>query len=407
MLYNKHQVDEKALEQQSIILKQQIRHFEKNLDNQLIFEGNHYPTSVATKGQPPRSESSRDHIGSKASVASEESVEKPPYKQSVRPSTSLVPSLRLKTEDNKKTAFSTGINSTKSVSAFAPLKLSAKNNTHLEPLGSSTALPVTAALAAPFEPRRSDQAPSVHLATASEPERNGSERCGSMRHGTHRRAEHLPPWSSETPMIAGPLPYLVGYLPQGMSAGTARESDYMYTRPLTEDELRARHMYWGKTPRHLQKGLPKFDGKDFYPPSPTKGRSSDRETSSTYSSRRLPVGDVALDYGLDKATAESELFRSLEQRIPRATRGILGAQTQSEAVARSSRETEDTTASAAGYQRYGSCFTRVGAHDSFEDRSDVNVDVSSASLPDKSSSDEAEDDKDLLFKGRKASQPVQ
>jgi hypothetical protein len=45
-------------------------------------------------------------------------------------------------------------------------------------------------------------------------------------------------------------------------------------------------------------------------------------------------------------------------------------------------------------------------HGFSEDGLDVNVDASTASLPDKSSSDEAEDDKDLIFKGRKASQPV-
>src|SRR5687768_6896196 len=147
----------------------------------------------------------------------------------------------------------------------------------------------------------------------------------------------------------------------------ARDTDYAYTRSLTEDELRARHMYWGKTPRHLQKGLPKFDGKDFYPPSPTKGRSADRSTSSTSSNRRLPVGNAPLDYGLSSVKVEADLFRSLEHAAPRATRGPLGIPTQSEAIARSSRGTDDTSASVAGYQRAGSCATRVGAPNSSVD----------------------------------------
>lgn len=70
--------------------------------------------------------------------------------------------------------------------------------------------------------------------------------------------------SSET------VPYLIGTLPTGVSAQAANANDLVYSRPLTDDELRARYLYWGKAPRSVQSGLPKFDGKDFYPPSPVK-----------------------------------------------------------------------------------------------------------------------------------------
>ena len=66
------------------------------------------------------------------------------------------------------------------------------------------------------------------------------------------------------------VPYLVGTLPQGVQASFAKPTDFVYSRPLTDDELRARYLYWGKAPRFVQSGLPKFDGKDFYPPSPVK-----------------------------------------------------------------------------------------------------------------------------------------
>ncbi|CAL3962689.1 unnamed protein product [Diplocarpon coronariae] len=66
------------------------------------------------------------------------------------------------------------------------------------------------------------------------------------------------------------VPYLVGVLPTGLSAQTAHATDLVYDRPLTDDEVRARYLYWGKAPRSVQSGLPKFDGKDFYPPSPVK-----------------------------------------------------------------------------------------------------------------------------------------
>jgi hypothetical protein len=76
------------------------------------------------------------------------------------------------------------------------------------------------------------------------------------------------------PNISGhAVPYLVGVLPQGISTIGANSSDLVYPRPLTEEELRARHLYWGKASASAQKGLPKFDGKDFYPPSPIKQHS--------------------------------------------------------------------------------------------------------------------------------------
>jgi hypothetical protein len=66
------------------------------------------------------------------------------------------------------------------------------------------------------------------------------------------------------------VPYLVGTLPHGIHASLAKSTDFLYSRPLTDEEVRARHLYWGKAPRSVQSGLPKFDGKDFYPPSPVK-----------------------------------------------------------------------------------------------------------------------------------------
>jgi len=75
-----------------------------------------------------------------------------------------------------------------------------------------------------------------------------------------------------SPSIISPnaVPYLVGTIPHGIPASQAKSTDLIYSRPLTDDEIRARYLYWGKAPRSVQSGLPKFDGKDFYPPSPIK-----------------------------------------------------------------------------------------------------------------------------------------
>lgn len=66
------------------------------------------------------------------------------------------------------------------------------------------------------------------------------------------------------------VPYLLGFSPRGPGYERSGPSEIIYPRALTEDEIRARHLYWGKAPAEVKKGLPKFDGKDFYPASPEK-----------------------------------------------------------------------------------------------------------------------------------------
>jgi hypothetical protein len=73
-----------------------------------------------------------------------------------------------------------------------------------------------------------------------------------------------------SPAAGGVNPYLMGYPPPGMTANNIKSADMVYSRELTREELQAREIYWGKAPQALLKGLPKFDGKDFYAPSPEK-----------------------------------------------------------------------------------------------------------------------------------------
>ncbi|KFX95209.1 hypothetical protein O988_05911 [Pseudogymnoascus sp. VKM F-3808] len=83
------------------------------------------------------------------------------------------------------------------------------------------------------------------------------------------------PASHHTPGI----PYLMGFPPPGVPWKEARSHELIYTRPLTPEEVRARHLYWGNASKESLKGLPKFDGQNFYPPSPQK-------------SSALPVGQA-------------------------------------------------------------------------------------------------------------------
>lgn len=69
-------------------------------------------------------------------------------------------------------------------------------------------------------------------------------------------------------------PYLVGSLAPGTVSRDMGSRTFVYPRELNIEEIRARHLYWGQAPQSAMKGLPRFDGKDFYPPSPSKVRGS-------------------------------------------------------------------------------------------------------------------------------------
>ncbi|ERT00171.1 hypothetical protein HMPREF1624_03540 [Sporothrix schenckii ATCC 58251] len=90
-------------------------------------------------------------------------------------------------------------------------------------------------------------------------------------------------------------PYLVGTLPAGIDPQHARDSDYVYERELTHDETRSRYLFWGRAPSFTRKGLPKFDGKDFYPPSPANDAIGDSPPPPLLG-RHVPIGAPDVDY---------------------------------------------------------------------------------------------------------------
>ncbi|CZS92754.1 uncharacterized protein RAG0_03271 [Rhynchosporium agropyri] len=144
--------------------------------------------------------------------------------------------------------------------------------------------------------------PSPHEFSRRDPQSQPprSSQRSSISHGQvpHVSQPNYPEPSTET------IPYLVGTLPAGISSQIASPNDLVYSRPLTDDEVRARYLYWGKAPRSVQSGLPKFDGKDFYPPSPIKKAASlasdksletqvSKEPSEKLYPFRLPSNDIA------------------------------------------------------------------------------------------------------------------
>ncbi|RFU76234.1 hypothetical protein TARUN_6010 [Trichoderma arundinaceum] len=244
--YNKHQIDERTMEIHAHSLRHSIEHFEKLLDEQEANE----------KSGLPKDET-KDDMSDSASADEERS--KSPVTSSAKPENSAdsVSSLPdeasiVRTEKEKPIAFRPSNDDTGLEDALASLGLSSSDDAGANKR--SSALPVTAALAPPFQPRAV-----------------GGQASGDrVPHSNHFRHMYEEEVSAK--------PYLVGSLPRDMNAEHARDTDYVYPRQLTEDELRARHMYWGKAPHHLQSGLPKFDGKDFYPPSPARSHSPENDS---------------------------------------------------------------------------------------------------------------------------------
>lgn len=138
---------------------------------------------------------------------------------------------------------------------------------------------------------------------------NGNEHVLTSSSASYQQA----PLSLQTSAMGNVGPYLSGYSIPGVNTGAHSDQQFTYSRPLTEQELKARELYWGSGGKqHQQKGLPKFDGKDFYPPSPTKpaatfiSQSRSSETSTVV--RKWNSSIVT-----SKASEESGVLQKLDE----------------------------------------------------------------------------------------------
>ncbi|KAF2965425.1 hypothetical protein GQX73_g8124 [Xylaria multiplex] len=116
---------------------------------------------------------------------------------------------------------------------------------------------------------------------------------------TNGNARHITLANEDGP--AGP--YLIGSYPPGTDPWTYLGHEFVYARELTEAEKQARNIYWGKLPSKGT-GLPKFDGKDFYPASPLKVAESKGQI------RNIPSGRPEIDLGFELRRSEIDPFRS-------------------------------------------------------------------------------------------------
>ncbi|KAI1151768.1 hypothetical protein F4825DRAFT_476762 [Nemania diffusa] len=99
------------------------------------------------------------------------------------------------------------------------------------------------------------------------------------------------------------VPYLIGNYPPGTDPWTYQGHEFVYARELTHVEKQARNVYWGKLPSK-ETGLPKFDGKDFYPASPQKATADKVRIQSRTS------GQPEIDSGFELRRSEIDPFRS-------------------------------------------------------------------------------------------------
>lgn len=110
------------------------------------------------------------------------------------------------------------------------------------------------------------------------------------------------------PLHTSGVPYLMGFPPPGIPWKEAKSQELLYTRPLNSEEVRARHLYWGNASKESRKGLPKFDGQDFYPASPKK------TSSVPVSQGRSSEASTVVRKSKNSSTTSKELGSSEESR---------------------------------------------------------------------------------------------
>lgn len=322
--YNRHQIDEKDMETRIQTIKGHIQRFEATLKSQLEYEEAQRKASENSEDRAP-SQSAATSEGNRASSQTVPSPERgmhPPINETdeaIRRRVALASyGLNTNIGEGGKAVFRCPPEP-----SFQPINDQAKG----------PALPSEAALAPVFQPRYYSSSweaiqHAKELEAKSEAGKSflgidtGNPNQSTM--GEQRAMSHsfAAPYMAVLPQVEGNfttssstsrpgsngsisskhgrpqsnfgVPYLLGTLPKGVNPRTARDQDYVYKRPLTEEERRARFLYWGKAPKSAVRGLPKFDGKHFYPPSPVKEPTavSDREIATD----SLSNGHLEIDH---------------------------------------------------------------------------------------------------------------
>ena len=327
--YNKHQIDESDMESKIQMLHADIERFEKVFRAQVEYEGKHYPKSDKARDEDSSSSGRSSAPSSKTQSQSEES--KDSKATTVSNASHPQPKLRKK-ERSRDTV---GLNSNKSSDASYTFDEAASVRDRafsaMNP-AKKTSLPSGAALAPVFQPRSvstfSCPVPNGHgrdvawqsAKAEDEITQEQLEAAEKKLLAAGAKAWNLPQevngTSNQCSRGVVPrdqenlgVPYLVGTLPRGVNPYASQRIEYEYSRKLTAEEVQARHLYWGKAPRSVSHGLPKYDGKNFYPPSPVKHITPSESPSIRRG--RIPTGVPEIDYGFSAPNGkDADPFRA-------------------------------------------------------------------------------------------------
>ncbi|KAK2024024.1 hypothetical protein LX32DRAFT_626982 [Colletotrichum zoysiae] len=337
LAYNRHQIDEKHMEEYARQLRSDIEHFEIKLKGELALEDNTLPQRNDTKDKsdPNVSRTSNSAIDSRktfvSSTADAESINEPVSNVPAK-TTEEQKASKSRKKDRVRLAVDTSMASAPFINpnifasispvSFDPAGQQQQQNESDHVHKPSTGLPVSAARAPVFQPRRDPHRPSENTPPVSALLNGEKDTRGTRFHGpvpTNFEESRLlssiaPPtpahdmeeFSNFARDNAGlGLPYLIGEIPFGMDPSPDLK-DYIYHRPLNQDEEMAKHLFWTNAPEHLRQKFPKFDGKDFYPVSPEK-MPRPRIVSSN-----LPTGRPEQDFGFTLPTVDLDPFAPLE-----------------------------------------------------------------------------------------------
>lgn len=315
--FNRHQIDEKDMENKIQLLQTDIERFERVFRAQVEYEGKHYPKADNLKEESSSS-------GGRSSAPSTKTSQSQSEESKESKATTVTTNSQPKPRKKDRSRDSVGLNSNKSSTAsymFDDITRDRLLGT-ANP-GKKSSLPSDAALAPIFQPRSvsaftvpitNDQGQGWQSAAADEAitqeQLDAAEKkllaAGAKAWNLARQVKEMPKSPSQGSLHHDNsnlgVPYLVGRLPPGVNPYSTHRIEYEYNRKLTDEEIQARHLYWGKGPRTIIQGLPKYDGKNFYPPSPAKNVTPNESPSVRRG--RVTIGITKTDYGFHGTHAQ-------------------------------------------------------------------------------------------------------
>lgn len=406
--YNKHQIDEKATEEQAQQIRNQIDHFGKILGSQVSFEATNYPkskshTSSERLDVPKLGNMTAGHVvhvgPSSGQHGSEEST----------PNSTNV------TREKPRTRV---INPAKSVNSFIRMKSQINlADSDVEHSKKSSSLPANAAAAKPFTPRAAPSNSSLTTVINDPCTPPPVPAFFIPKGGSNWKG-----FFDRTQAHAGQNPY-----PQACE--TAKDNESVYCRQTMNDELPTRRQLWAQSPFDDGEDLTQFRGKNFRPV-------SSKNISQTNSGDLLiGTSETGNGRGIGHPSQNTDPFQGMALSGIDAIRSPHGDVTQSKSLQRE----EDTMLGVYGSDitRPFSCKTQVSevfqsfehvgiADDGDQDESDcspltgdsaksssklASKETSDSKSPDRTppdsghtSSSDKEDGEKLIFRGRKSMQ---